>query len=123
MKHRIVAAASMVFLLPFSQYAQKATPANRFEGDAQFKDKNGKSKGAHVTIRQWSIPGKQKVDALPERGFLLVTVRAGKVTTTIGGEQKQRVTGDFWTVQEDQRMSVEATRETAVLEVVSFTVR
>src|SRR5579872_69544 len=74
MKHRIVAAACVVFL-PFSQYAQKATPANRFEGEAQFKDKNGKSKGAHVTIRQWSIPGKQKVDALPERGFLLVTVR------------------------------------------------
>lgn len=132
---RLVAAAAAVLLLPFSQRAQappaggdaanpgKATPVNRFEGDAQFKGKDGKSKGAHVTIRQWTIPGKQKVDALPERGFLVVTVRAGKVTSTIGGKQEQRTTGDFWTVAEGQKMSVEAAGETALLEVVSVAVR
>lgn len=132
---RIVAVAPVVFLLPFSQYAQapqaedadanagKATPTNRFEGDARFKGKDGKSKSAHVTIRQWTIPGRQKVDTLSERGFLLVTVRAGKVTSTIGGKREQRITDDFWTVPERQKMSVEAAGETAVLEVVSFTVR
>ncbi|HEV2690431.1 MAG TPA: hypothetical protein VGV35_17865, partial [Bryobacteraceae bacterium] len=48
-------------------------PVSRFEGGAQFKGKGGKLQNARVTIRQWTIPGKQKVDALPERGFLLVT--------------------------------------------------
>jgi quercetin dioxygenase-like cupin family protein len=63
------------------------------------------------------------VDALPESGFLLVTVRAGKVTTTINGQTQQRRTDDFWTVPENTRMSVEASGEAALLEVLSLSVR
>jgi len=124
---RTAALAPIVCLMPCMQNAQTpetdiATPVNRFEGGAQFKGKGGKPQNARITIRQWTIPGKQKVE-VPERGFLLVTLRAGKVTTTIGGKEEKRHTDDFWTVPENAKMSVEAAGEAAVLEVISFTVR
>jgi quercetin dioxygenase-like cupin family protein len=98
-------------------------PVNRFRGDAHFKGKDGRTRVAQITIRQWTIPAKQKLDSLPERGFLLVTVRAGKVTTTINGQQQQRRTDDFWTVPENAKMSVEAAGEAALLEVISLAAR
>jgi quercetin dioxygenase-like cupin family protein len=98
-------------------------PVSRFQGDAHFKGKGGRTRDAQVSIRQWIISPRQKVDALPERGFLLLTVRAGKVTTTIGGQRQQRRTDDFWTVPENTKMSVEASGEAALLEVLSLAVR
>lgn len=128
---RAVLLLPLVCLAPFIERAQSPAqtadgmpaPVNRFEGSAQFKGKGGRPTDVRVTIRQWTIPGKQKVEALPERGFLLVTVRAGKVTVTIAGKQEQHHTDDFWTVPENAKMSVEAAGEAAVLEVVSLTVR
>ena len=128
---RVALLAPFICFLPSMEQAQTppttaddiAAPVKRFEGTADFKGKGGATKHAAVTIRQWTVPGKQKIEALAERGFLLVTVRAGKVTTTIAGKEEQRVTNDFWTVPENTKMSVEATGEAAVLEVVSFNVR
>ena len=128
---RVALLAPFICLLPSMEQAQTpadtaddiAAPVKRFEGSADFKGKGGATKHAAVTIRQWTVPGKQKIEALAERGFLLVTVRAGKVTVTIAGKEEQRKTDDFWTVPENAKMSVEATGEAAVLEVVSFKVR
>ena len=124
---RPAAIAPLLCLIPWMDHAQTSqtditTPIQRFEGSAQFKGKGGKTQNASVTIRQWTIPGKQKMD-VPERGFLLVTLRAGKVTTTIDGKEEKRRTDDFWTVAENAKMSVEAAGEAAILEVISFTVR
>ena len=128
---RVALLAPFICFLPSIEQAQTpaanaddiAAPVKRFEGTADFKGNGGATKHAAVTIRQWTVPGKQKIEALAERGFLLVTVRAGKVTTTIAGKEEQRVTNDFWTVPENAKMSVEAAGEAAVLEVVSFNVR
>ncbi len=132
---RVAMVAPFICFLPSMEQAQTpqaapaetagdmARPVSRFEGGADFKGKGGASRHATVTIRQWTVPGKQKIEALAERGFLLVTVRAGKVTTTIAGKQEKRVTDDFWTVPENAKMSVEAAGEAAVLEVISFNVR
>jgi quercetin dioxygenase-like cupin family protein len=59
----------------------------------------------------------------PESGFLLVALRAGKVTTTIGDKEEKHNTGDFWTVDAEAKMSVEVKGESAVLEVLSLAVR
>jgi quercetin dioxygenase-like cupin family protein len=134
MRARMVALFSIICFVPATEHAQPqrgATPSSvdmpapvsRFQGDAHFKGKDGRTRDAQVTIRQWTIPPKQKVETLPERGFLLVTVRAGKVTTTINGQQQQRRTDDFWTVSENVKMSVEASGEAALLEILSLTVR
>ena len=130
-KLRFVLLLPLICLAPVMERAQAPAqtaegmlaPVNRFEGSAQFKGKGGRPRDVRVTIRQLTIPGKQKIDALAERGFLLVTVRAGKVTTTIAGKQEQHRTDDFWTVPENAKMSVEAAGEAALLEVVAFTIR
>jgi quercetin dioxygenase-like cupin family protein len=123
-----VVATVLLCLVPCAGPAQTSQndglpPVNRFEGSAQFMGKEGKQKDAHVAIRQWTIPARQRVDTFPERGFLLITVRAGKVTTTVDGKQQQRGTDDFWTVPENSKLAVEAGGEAAVLEVISFIVR
>lgn len=135
MRTRMAALFSILCFVPVTQYAQHQqagappsgidmpAPVSRFQGNAQFKGKDGRTRDAQVSIRQWTIPPKQKLDALPERGFLLVTVRAGKVTTTINGQRQQRRTDDFWTVPENAQMSLEASGEAALIEVLSLTVR
>jgi quercetin dioxygenase-like cupin family protein len=130
MRLRIAALSSLMLLVPAAEHAQQAAapsdllaPVSRFQGDAHFKGKDGRTRDAQVTIRQWTIFPKQKVDPLPEKGFLLVTVRAGKVTTTINGQQQERKTDDFWTVPENAKMSVEGSGEAALLEVLSLTAR
>jgi quercetin dioxygenase-like cupin family protein len=134
MRIRMAVLFSIVCLIPATGRAQPQepnappadampVPVNRYQGDAHFKGKDGRTRDAQVGIRQWTIAPRQKVDALPESGFLLVTVRAGKVTTTINGQTQQRRTDDFWTVPENTRMSVEASGEAALLEVLSLSVR
>lgn len=119
--------AALLCLVPGADRAQTqpadmVAPVSRFDGTAQFKGKGGANKDAHVTIRQWTIPGKQKMD-VPEKGFLLVTLRAGKVTTTINGKEDKRRTDEFWTVPENAKMTVEAAGEAAIIEVISINVR
>ena len=119
--------AALLSLVPGADRAQTqpadmVAPVSRFDGTAQFKGKGGANKDAHVTIRQWTIPGKQKMD-VPEKGFLLVTLRAGKVTTTINGKEDKRRTDEFWTVPENSKMTVEAAGEAAIIEVISINVR
>ena len=135
MRIRRAAAASIICLVPVAQGASRSSPARRRRASRcrprsadsgetpTLKARMAEPGDAQVTIRQWTIPPKQKVDSLPERGFLLVTVRAGKVTTIINGQQQQRSTDDFWTVPANSKMSVEASGEAALLEVLSLTVR
>src|SRR5215472_8700200 len=78
----------LLFLAPLVLSAQNQAPAaaqttatlppvNRFEGSTKFQAKNGQSHDVRVTIHQWTVLPKQKVDSLAEHGFLLVTVRSG----------------------------------------------
>ena len=95
----------------------------RFRGSARLNDGAARSKNANVTVRQVSIPGKQRLDVPLDPGFRVVTLRAGKVTATIDGKEEKHDTGDIWSVKENARMTVMATGETAVLEVMSLVVR
>ena len=126
--------ALLLCLIPRAQSAQNQAPAaaqttatlppvNRFEGSTKFQAKNGQSHDVRVTIHQWTVLPKQKIDSLAEHGFLLVTVRSGKVNVTVNGQASQHRTDDIWTVPDNAKMSVEAPGEAAVLEVVSFTAR
>lgn len=105
-----------------AEAAAASAPITRFDGSAKFQAKGGQSRDVHATIHQWVISPKQKVD-IAEKGFLLVTVRAGKVNVTVGGKTEQHRTDDMWSVPDNTKMSVEAPGEAAVLEVIAFTVR
>jgi hypothetical protein len=91
----------------------------RFEGSVKLRTKAGRATQVGAVLHQWSIPGKQRV-AIPEHGFLLVELRAGRLTTTIDGKELERRAGDFWTVPAKVRMWVTVTSESAVLDVMSL---
>jgi len=81
-------------------------------------DMSGKSKNVRVAVHQWTILGEQRIPELQERGFLLVQLLGGKVTTVIDGKEQRRAKGEFWIVPANAKMSIHATGETATLEVM-----
>lgn len=79
----------------------------------------GKPTTAHVTVHDWLLHGRQKVEKFPETGMLVVELHSGKVTTVINGKEEKRNPGDFWTVPAGASMSVEVTSESAALHVLA----
>ena len=126
---RLVAAGCFLFgCVASALWAQKQDRApekaglvrrDRFEGSTTLHTKGGTTAHVDVTVHQWSIGGKQRIE-IPEHGFLVAQLRAGSITTTIDGKQEKRRAGDFWTVSANSRMSVQVTSEAAVLEVTSL---
>jgi gentisate 1,2-dioxygenase len=58
----------------------------------------------------------------PNSGRLLVyELRAGKVTTIINGERRQRREGDFWIVRSWQNIAIEADDDSAVIQIIEIT--
>lgn len=113
---------------PCHAQAQKAgeeavRQLEKFRGTAKVNPKSGVSKDASMSVRQVSVPGKQRVDVPLDRGFHVVTLRAGDITAAIDGNEEKHSTGDIWTVKENSRMTVTASGEAAVLEVMSLVVR
>jgi len=108
-----------------SVYAQKDQSINaapvqrseRFQGSTTVKDATGKPRVARLAIRHWTILGEQSIPEFQEKGFLLVQLLGGKVTTVIDGKEQKRSKGEFWAVPANSKMSVHATGETATLEV------
>lgn len=94
-------------------------PLERFNNRQVTLLKAGKATTAHVTIRDWQIHGRQKIEKFPETGFLLVSLHSGTVITTIGGKEEKRLPGDFWTVPAGSSMGVQVTSESAGLNIVS----
>lgn len=81
----------------------------------------GRPVSSHVTIRDWLIHGRQKIEKFPETGLLVVSLHSGTVTTTIAGKEEKRLPGDFWTVPAKASMGVQVTSESAALHIVSIT--
>jgi quercetin dioxygenase-like cupin family protein len=131
MVRRLVAlaiAAHVSCLGPLSGQRAQSNPeslphVDRFVGSATLKTAGGQTRQVRATIRRWSLPGKQRVPALPESGFVLLELRAGKVTVTIDGKEEKHTTGDIWTVAANTKMSLEVTGEAATLDTVSLAPR
>src|SRR6266581_2152036 len=77
--------------------------SEKFQGAATLLDKGGKPRMVRASVRQWQILG-------------------GKVTTVIEGKEQKRVSGEFWVVPANARMSIHATGETATLEVTVLSI-
>ena len=87
-----------------------------FRGRATFP---GTREPADVTLRHWSIAGSVRLTRFPEDGFLIVELRGGHLVTVIGGERRERLDGDIWTVPADATMSIETGNDMAVIEVMA----
>jgi quercetin dioxygenase-like cupin family protein len=77
----------------------------------------------NVAIHLWTIREGQRHDALelPGKGTLVVQLRAGTLTTIIGGRRQERKEGEFWTVPTGISMGVETGQDTAILQTVLIT--
>jgi hypothetical protein len=127
---KTLTAAATLSLLPVAAGAQdggkdaepRVISTERLGTSANFTAKDGHSKSASVILRQVSVFGKQPVDPISEPGFRLMTLRAGKVTTTLDGKEENRNPGDIWTVPENTKFSLKVRDEAAVLDIVSVNV-
>ena len=89
----------------------------QFQGTTEVRS-NDRAQPVRVDIRLWSVAGKQRLDTLdlPFRGLLVVELRAGRVTTTIGGKRVERREGEIWSVAAGTTMQVETGDDMATLQ-------
>jgi len=111
---------------PSSKFDQPVTlePIERFNGLTTLRSPDAAVKAAQnvqVTLRNWIIPNRQRVDRLQENGFLVVQVRSGEdLTTVINGERRQRKVEEFFTVPAGTTLSVETGNDSAILQILSI---
>ena len=100
-------------------------PVERFNGRTTLRNPRVAAKVAQadvqVTLRNWIIPNRQRVERLPENGFLVIQVRSGEdLTTVINGERRERRVEEFFTVPAGATLSVETGNDTAILQILSI---
>lgn len=100
-------------------------PIDRFDGlttlsNARLKAAAGRGK-VQMTLRNWDIPNRQRVDRFPEQGFLIVQVRSGEdLVTEIDGQRQQRKVEEFFTVPTGSTMSIETGNDTAIIQTLAI---
>ena len=77
-------------------------PIERFDGRTALKNPRLLAAGQaeiQMTLRNWTIPNRQRIERFPEQGFLIVQVRSGEdVYTVIDGQRQKRTVEEFFTV-------------------------
>jgi quercetin dioxygenase-like cupin family protein len=94
-------------------------PQELFNGVLNLKGRDGKEVPLRVTIRRWIMPNKAVVEKFPEEGLVIVQLRAGSLTTVIGGKREERREGAYWTVRPGEAMSLETGDDSAIIQTVT----
>jgi|GEM_PF-6126958 len=99
-------------------------PIERFDGHAALKNPKLLAAGQgqiQMTLRNWSIPNRQRIDRFPEQGFLIVQVRSGEdMYTVIDGQRQKRAIDEFFTVPSGSTLSIETGNDTVVLQTMAI---
>ncbi len=97
-------------------------PRQRFAGELSIRTAEG-PRPVRVEIYDWSISGGQEIDDLPleTRGFMIMQLRAGEVTTILDGERRERIEDEVWTVREGASLTLVTEDDTAVLQTIVIT--
>ena len=99
-------------------------PIERFDGRAALKNPKLLTAGQgqiQMTLRNWSIPNRQRIDKFPEQGFLIVQVRSGEdMYTVIDGQRQKRAIDEFFTVPSGSTLSIETGNDTVVLQTMAI---
>lgn len=108
--------------LGWGQAAKEQSPEvhEKYKGTATVL-KNGKPIQVRASLSQMVVAGRQQI-TLPAHGFVLMQLRGGKLTVSIDGKEEHHVNGDFWVVPANAKVSIVATGETAILEMISLSV-
>ena len=96
-------------------------PVERFDATIALTPSTGTAKVLRVVIRNWIVDNRRTIVNFPERGFMVVELRGGELTTLIGGQRQRRAEGDFWTVPAGATMGLETGNDSAVIQTVSTT--
>lgn len=95
-------------------------PRRRSEVTTAYLTRAGKPQQVKLILQSWGVPHTKERLPFPEKGFFVVYLRAGAMTTIINGEEQKRLPGEFWTVPQGVEMSFDVTSETATLETFSL---
>jgi len=98
----------------------KLKPTQSFEARVMMRGKGGTMKPVTLSIRDWIIPNRQHIAKFPEKGLLVIQVRAGSLTTVIGGKRQERGTDQFWTVPAGATMGIETGQDSVILQIVAL---
>jgi hypothetical protein len=99
-------------------------PIERFDGRTALKNPKLLAAGQgqiQMTLRNWSIPNRQRIDRFPEQGFLIVQVRSGEdMYTVIDGQRQKRSIDEYFTVPSGSTLSIETGNDTVVLQTLAI---
>jgi len=99
-------------------------PIERFDGRTALKNPSLLAAGQaeiQMTLRNWIIPNRQRVERFPEQGFLIVQVRSGEdMYTVIDGQRRKRTIEEFFTVPSGSDLSIETGNYTVVLQTMAI---
>lgn len=102
--------------VPTEDAAALRKPFERFEGTVTLRMKDGKVKQLQVVARNWIIDNRRNIASFPDKGFMIVELRGGDLTTVIDGKRQKRKEGEFWTVPTGSSMGVETDNDSAVIQ-------
>ncbi len=104
--------------------AMPLEPIERFEGRSSLKNPRLHAAGQaeiQMTLRNWTIPNRQRIDRFPQQGFLIVQVRSGEdMVTVIDGQRQKHAIDEFFTVPSGSTMSIETGDDTVVLQTLAI---
>jgi hypothetical protein len=94
---------------PKSSYRARIVAATRFAGDVE---------SFRLSLGSLKLTGARSFE-VPAMGFYIASLVTGDITTSIGGQEATRHTGDSWSVDAGQSMTVQlqGRSESALLEV------
>jgi len=99
-------------------------PIERFDGRAALKNPKllaAGQAGVQMTLRNWGIPNRQRIERFPEQGFLIVQVRSGEdMFTVIDGQRQKRAVDEFFTVPSGSTFSIETGNDTVELQTLAI---
>ena len=99
-------------------------PIDRFDGPTSLSNARLMATGhaeIQMTLRNWTIPNRQRIERFPEQGFLIIQVRSGEdMFTVIDGQRQKRTVEEFFTVPSGSTMSIETGNDSVVLQTMAI---
>jgi hypothetical protein len=78
---------------------------------------NGKARHLHVSVQRWELDAEENdIRTIPIVAFSVMSVRSGRVETTIDGKTTLRVPDEFWVAKGGSKIKVRVLGENAILE-------
>ncbi len=82
----------------------------RFSEVVQATNAKGSAVPLKVEIKEWNVTRSDRAAEISDQGFYIVHLLSGQVTTEIAGKTAARNTGDFWSVEKGQHMTISMKR-------------